>query len=413
MQIKTTYKPLDIEQIRSQFPILNSQVHGKPLVYLDNAASAQKPLSVIQAVDAAYLEYYSNVHRGVHYLSDQATRAYEAARETARKFINAGKEQEIIFTKGTTDGINLIASSFGRKYLQEGDEVILSGMEHHANIVPWQLICEERGANIKVIPVSDEGELDMEAYANLLSDKTKIVAVVHVSNTLGTVNPVEQIIEQAHARNIPVLLDGAQAVPHQAVDVQALDADFYVFSAHKIFGPTGTGILYGKESWLNDLPPYQGGGAMIRTVTFEKTTFNELPEKFEAGTPNIAGVIGMGKAMEFIQEIGYEGIQAQELELLKYTTEKMEAIEGVRIIGTANEKAAVISFVVEGTHPSDLGTLLDVEGIAVRTGHHCTQPLMERYGVNSTVRASFAFYNTLEEADRFIAALEKAIAMFK
>lgn len=412
MQTKTTFTPAEIEKIRSEFPILDTKVHGKPLVYFDNAASAQKPLAVTQSVDSAYLEYYSNVHRGVHFLSDKATRAYEGTRETVRQFIQAEHEHEVIFTKGTTDGINLVASSYGRKFLQPGDEVIVSGMEHHSNIVPWQMICEERGAHLKVIPVNDAGELEMDAYHAFLNDRTRIVALVHVSNTLGTINPVKEIIKAAHALDIPVLLDGAQAVPHMAVNVQELDVDFYTFSAHKIFGPTGAGVLYGKEKWLNQMPPYQGGGAMIRSVSFEKTTFNVLPEKFEAGTPNIAGVIGMGKAIEYINGIGYPPILAQEHALLAYATEQLSAIEGLKIIGTAQEKAAVVSFVVKDIHPSDIGTLLDVEGVAVRTGHHCTQPLMERFCVPATVRASFAFYNTMEEVDRLVVALKKAIAMF-
>lgn len=401
-----------VEKFRADFPILSIQARNKPLVYLDNGATAQKPNCVIEAESEYYAAQNANVHRGVHYLSDLATRKYEAVRETVRQFLNAPAEKQIIFTKGTTDGINLVASSFGRKYLKAGDEVLISGMEHHSNIVPWQLACELQGASLKVIPVNDAGEISLADVEALITEQTKILAIAHVSNTLGTINPVKEIIELAHAKGVPVLLDGAQAVPHMQVDVQALDVDFYVFSAHKIFGPTGTGVLYGKESWLNDLPPYQGGGDMIDVVTFEKTTWNALPYKFEAGTPNIAGVIGLGKAIEYVSEIGLEKIGAYEHELLAFTTAEMEKIPGVRIIGTATEKAAVISFVVEGIHPSDLGTILDTKGIAVRTGHHCTQPLMQKFGIPGTVRASFAFYNTKAEAEAFIQALKQAIALF-
>lgn len=401
-----------VEKIRADFPILSITARNKPLVYLDNGATAQKPKCVIETEQEYYEAQNANVHRGVHYLSDLATRKYEAVREIVRQFLNATSEKEIIFTKGTTDGINLVASTFGRKYLQPGDEVLITEMEHHSNIVPWQIIGEERGATLKVIPVNERGEISLADVERLITEKTKIVSVVHVSNTLGTINPVAEIIGLAHSKGIPVLVDGAQAVPHMAVDVQALDADFYVFSAHKLFGPTGTGVLYGKEKWLNALPPYQGGGDMIDVVTFEKTTWNALPYKFEAGTPNIAGVIGMGRAIEYVQEVGLEGIGKHEHDLLDYTTAQLSEIPGLRIIGTAANKASVISFVVEGIHPSDLGTLLDTKGVAVRTGHHCTQPLMQKFGIPGTVRASFAFYNTHADADAFIQALKKAIALF-
>jgi cysteine desulfurase/selenocysteine lyase len=347
----------------------------------------------------------------VYQLSQEATDAFEAARKAAQSFINAASDREIIFTRGTTEGINLVASSFGRKYLKEGDEVLISAMEHHSNIVPWQLICEQTGAHLKVIPVNEKGEIIMEAYDRLLNDRTKIVSIVHISNTLGTINPVKEIIDKAHARNIPVLVDGAQSIPHQKIDVQALDADFFVFSAHKMLGPTGMGILYGKESWLNAMPPYHGGGEMIKTVTFEKTTFNELPFKFEAGTPDIAAAVGLHAAINYMEQIGHEAIQAHEAELLAYGTAQLEQIEGLRIIGTADKKASVISFVVEGTHPYDIGAILDQQGIAVRTGHHCTQPLMDQYGIPGTVRASFALYNTKEEIDKLAAGIRRALKM--
>lgn len=407
-------KEFSPESVRADFPILETLVRGKkPLVYLDNGATAQKPQVVIDTLNHYYSALNSNVHRGVHYLSDLATRAYEGTRKTAQEFLNAKHEHEIIFTKGTTDGINLIAATFGRKFLQAGDEVLISEMEHHSNIVPWQMICEERGAHLKVIPVNDAGGMEMSAVQKMITDKTRIISIVHVSNTLGTINPVKEIIELAHSKNIPVLLDGAQATPHMRVDVQELDVDFYTFSSHKVFGPTGTGVLYGKEEWLNQLPPYQGGGDMIDVVTFEKTTYNGLPHKFEAGTPNIAGVIGMGKALEYVLSLDFEAVLAHEHDLLVYTTDRLlKEIPGMRIIGTAKEKASVISFLVGDIHPSDLGTLLDMEGVAVRTGHHCTQPLMRRFEIPATVRASFAFYNTREDADRFIEALKKAIALF-
>ncbi|MEO1587292.1 MAG: cysteine desulfurase [Bacteroidota bacterium] len=403
---------LDIQAIRKDFPTLQEKVHGKELVYFDNAATSQKPQLVIDRIEAYYEHENSNVHRGVHYLSQTATNAYEHTRKLAQELINAKHEHEIIYTKGTTEGINLVAHSFGKAFIKEGDEIILSYLEHHSNIVPWQLIAEELGATIKVIPVNDAGELDMEAYANMLNERVKIVSIVYISNSLGTINPVEEIIRLAHDRDIPVLLDGAQVVPHQRVDVQALDVDFLAFSGHKMFAPTGVGILYGKEKWLNAMPPYMGGGDMIDTVTFEKTTFNSLPHKFEAGTPNIAGVIGLGAGIEYINSVGYENISAWEKELLDYGTEKLSEIEGIRLIGTAKEKASVISFLIDGIHPYDAGTILDQLGIAVRTGHHCTQPLMKRLEVPGTMRASFAFYNTKEEIDRLVEGLKKVKQMF-
>ena len=407
----TSKKPFDVDEVRAAFPILSREVHGQPLVYLDSGASAQKPKSVIDRISHYYSEEHANIHRGVHHLSQEATRAYEDARETVRRFINARHSHEVLFTKGTTDSINLVASSFGRKFLNPGDEMIISAMEHHSNIVPWQMICEERGATLKVVPVNEAGELDMAAYEGLLSDKTRLVAIVHVSNTLGTVNPVERIIELAREKNIPVLLDGAQAVPHMHVDVQALDVDFYAFSGHKLFGPTGVGILYGKEDMLNQMPPYQGGGDMIEKVTFEKTTYNTLPHKFEAGTPNIVGGIGLGAAIDFIEQYDEKEIAAHEHDLLVYATEELLKINGVKLVGTAKNKASVISFNLEGAHPFDVGTILDQLGIAVRTGHHCTQPLMELYNIPGTARASFAFYNNREDVDKLVAGVKKAASM--
>lgn len=404
---------IDLSAIRKDFPILEREMRGKPMVFLDSAASSQKPEAVVGAMDHYYHHLHANVHRGVYQLSQEATDAFEKARHLVTRFINAPSDKEVLFVRGTTEGINLVASSFGRKFFKEGDEVIISAMEHHSNIVPWQLICEQTGAKLKVIPVSEEGELDMEAYANMLSEKTKLVAVVHVSNTLGTINPVEQIIELAHAQDVPVLLDGAQAIPHLKVDVQALDVDFYTFSGHKMFGPTGIGILYGKEKWLNAMPPYQGGGEMIETVSFEKTTFNELPHKFEAGTPDIAGAVGLGAAVEYMESLGHEAISQHEHELLVYGIEELKKIEGIRLIGTAKNKASVISFLLDGTHPYDVGTILDQMGIAVRTGHHCTQPLMDRLGIPGTVRASFAVYNTKEDIDRLVEGVKRAAKMLK
>lgn len=409
METKTSI--LDVEAIRKEFPILSREVNGHPLVYLDNGASSQKPKQVIDTISHYYEFENSNIHRGIHTLSQEATTAYEEARLTVQKFINAEHSHEVIFTEGTTESINLIASSFGKKHLSAGDEILISAMEHHSNIVPWQMICEEKGAILKVVPINDKGEFLMNEFENLLSEKTKLVAVNHVSNTLGTINPVTEIIELAHKKGALVLIDGAQAVPHTKVDVQALNADFYAFSAHKMFGPTGVGILYGKEDLLNDLPPYQGGGDMIKTVTFEKTTYNELPHKFEAGTPNIVGGIGIAAAINYINKIGIDKIEAYEQELLAYATEQIKQIEGIRIIGEADKKASVLSFVVEGTHPTDIGTIIDKLGIAIRTGHHCTEPLMDRFNIPGTARASFAFYNTFEEIDIFINALKRAVKM--
>jgi cysteine desulfurase/selenocysteine lyase len=403
--------PFEVEQVRKEFPILGREVNGHPLIYLDSGASAQKPNAVIDCVTRYYQEQHANIHRGVHHLSQEATQAYEDARQTIRAFINARHAHEVLFTKGTTDSINLVASSFGRAHLKPGDEIIISTMEHHSNIVPWQLICEQTGAVLKVIPINREGELLMDEYESMLNERTKIIAVAHVSNSLGTINPVAEIIELAHHRNIPVLLDAAQAVPHMHVDVQGLDVDFFAFSGHKMFGPTGVGILYGKESLLNNMPPYQGGGDMIERVTFEKTTYNTLPHKFEAGTPNIVGGIGLGAAVDFI--CGYEekDIAAHEKDILDYATSSLGSITGVNIIGTAADKASVISFLLDGTHPFDVGTILDQLGIAVRTGHHCTQPLMDFYGVPGTVRASFALYNNRADVDALVAGVDRAASM--
>jgi len=409
--LETKTSILDIEKVRSDFPILSREVNGKPLVYLDNGASSQKPKQVIDVITRYYEHKNSNIHRGIHTLSQEATDAYEKARKTVQSFTNAQHEHEVIFTSGTTDSINLVASSFGKKHIQKGDEILISTMEHHSNIVPWQMICEEKGAALKVVPINDKGEFLMEGFEQLLSEKTKLVAVTHVSNTLGTINPVKEIIEKAHQKGALVLIDGAQAVPHTKVDVQELDCDFYVFSGHKMFGPTGVGILYGKENILNDIPPYKGGGDMIKTVTFEKTTYNCLPHKLEAGTPNIIGGIGLAAAIDYMNAIGIDRIEAYEHELLTYATEQIKQIEGVRIIGEAAQKASVLSFVVEGTHPSDIGMIIDKLGIAIRTGHHCTEPLMNRLEIPGTARASFAFYNTFEEIDIFITALKRAIKM--
>ncbi|MCX6296185.1 MAG: cysteine desulfurase [Bacteroidetes bacterium] len=402
---------LDIKKIRADFPILSHKVNGKPLIYFDNGATAQKPKSVIDAIGNYYSNQNANIHRGVHTLSQEITVAYENARSTVQKHLNAEHAHEIIFTKGTTDSINLVASSFGKKFISQGDEILVSVMEHHSNILPWQQVCEERGAILKVIPINMEGELIISEYKRLLTDKTKIVALTHISNTLGTINPIEELIALAHVKKIPVLVDGAQAVPHMKVDVQFISADFYVFSGHKLFGPTGVGVLYGKEKWLTEIPPYQVGGGTIKTVTFEKTEYADLPLKFEAGTPHIEGGIGLAAAIDYVNKLGLNNIAAYEHELLVYATEALGKINGVKIIGTAKEKASVISFIVEGLHPFDIGTILDQLGIAVRTGHHCTQPIMQFYGIQGTVRASFAFYNTKEEIDLFINGLERAIKM--
>lgn len=398
---------LAVHGCRLNFPLLRQQVNGKPLVYLDNAATSQKPQAVIDAMMRYYEEENSNIHRGVHTLSERATQSYEHAREKVKDFIHARESKEIIFVRGTTEGINLVASSFGRLKIRQGDEVVISAIEHHSNIVPWQIACEDRGANLRVIPANDRGELLLDEYEAMLNAKTRIVAVTHVSNALGTVNPVKQMVATAHDRGIPVLLDGAQAVPHMHVDVQDIDCDFYAFSAHKMFGPTGVGVLYGKKDLLNAMPPYQGGGDMIKSVTFEKTIYNDLPHKFEAGTPNIGGGIGLGAAIDYINEVHIDAIAAWEHELLAYATEKVSAIPGVTIIGTAREKAGVLSFVMENIHPHDIGTILDAEGIAIRTGHHCAQPVMIRYNIPATARASFAFYNTKEEIDALVRGIQK------
>ncbi|MDE1192802.1 MAG: cysteine desulfurase [Arachidicoccus sp.] len=398
----------EIKELRKDFPILERTVYGLPLVYFDNAATAQKPLPVLDSIEKYYREYNANVHRGVHRLSQEATDAFEEARKKIAVFIDAKEEKEIIFTKGTTEAINLVASSFGKQFLHEGDSVLISAMEHHSNIVPWQIICEEKKAKLKVIPFNEAGELRMDEFDKLLDDTVKIVAVTYISNSLGTINPVEEIIAKAHAKNIPVLIDGAQATPHFPVSVQKLDADFMAFSAHKIYGPTGFGILYGKEAWLNKLPPYQGGGEMIKSVSFEKTIYNELPFKFEAGTPDISGAIAFGAAIDYINNIGIEKIHATENALLQYALQKMKALPQIRFIGEAKNRSGLISFLLGAAHPFDTGELLDKQGIAVRTGHHCCQPVMDIFNIPGTVRASFAFYNTEEEVDRMLKAIEKA-----
>jgi cysteine desulfurase/selenocysteine lyase len=399
---------LDIKKIRSDFPILQTTVYGQPLVYLDNAATTQKPLCVMQAMDEYYKQYNSNVHRGVHYLSQKATDAFEVTRRKVQDYIHAKHEHEVIFTKGTTEGINLVASSFGKRFIKKGDSIVISSLEHHSNIVPWQLMCEERGATLKVIPINNKGEVLLDEYEKLLDETVKLVAVTYVSNTLGTVNPVREIIHSAHERNIPVLLDAAQAVQHIGIDVQELDVDFLAFSGHKMYGPTGVGILYGKEKWLNEMPPYQGGGEMIKTVTFEKSTYNVLPFKFEAGTPNITEAIGLTAAIEYINNIGLDVIREREQQLISYALSELSAIDELRFIGEAEERAASISFLIGNTHPFDVGELLDKQGIAVRTGHHCTEPLMNIFKIPGTVRASFAFYNTEEEIDRLVKGVKKA-----
>jgi len=410
--LNTSHSSLDVVSIREDFPILREEVYGKQLVYFDNAATSQKPLSVIRRIEDYYEHENSNVHRGVHYLSQKATDDFEQTRLLIQQFIHARHSYEIIFTKGTTEGINLVANSFGRKYVKEGDEILITHMEHHSNIVPWQILCEQTGAILKVVPINDQGELDMEAFHQMLSEKTKLVSVVYISNSLGTINPVKEIIDAAHQKDIPVLVDGAQVIPHQSIDVQALDCDFFVCSGHKMFSPTGIGFLYGKEKWLEEMPPFMGGGDMIKVVRFEKTTYNELPHKFEAGTPHIEGVIGLGAGIEYIQSIGYEAISQYESELLQYATERLQEIPEIRLIGTAKEKASVVSFLIGDIHPYDAGTIIDQLGIAIRTGHHCTQPVMERFGIPGTMRASFAFYNTQAEIDRLIEAIHKVRQMF-
>jgi cysteine desulfurase / selenocysteine lyase len=402
----------DVQKVRRDFPILNQRIHGKPLVYLDNAATTQKPQVVIDAMVRSYAEDNANIHRGVHLLSERATRAYEEARDKVQKFLNAPNSREIIFVRGTTEAINLVAQTFGRANVGRGDEVLITEMEHHSNIVPWQMLCDEKGAHLRVLPITDEGELRIDLLDGLLTERTKIVAVVHVSNSLGTINPIATIVEKAHARGIPVLVDGAQAVAHMPVDVQALGADFYALSGHKLFGPTGIGVLWGRFSLLEAMPPYQGGGDMISAVTFKKTTYNVVPNKFEAGTPNIAGSVGLGAAIDYVRALDVTAMQAYEDELLAYGTKALTSVPGVRMIGTAARKASILSFVMEDVHPHDIGTILDQEGVAIRTGHHCTQPLMDRLCVPATARASLALYNTKEEIDALVGALAKVREIF-
>ena len=401
----------DVERIRQDFPALHQQVHGKPLVYLDSAATSQKPRAVIDALVAYYTADNANVHRGVHLLSERATEAYEGARGRIQRHLNAASAREIVFVRQATEAINLVAASFGRCFVQAGDEIVISAIEHHANIVPWQMLCEDTGARLRVVPVDDRGDLLMEEYARLLGRRTKLVAITQVSNALGTVTPIREIIGLAHAQSVPVLVDGAQAVPHLPIDVQALDCDFYVFSGHKAYGPTGIGVLYGKERWLDRMPPYQGGGDMILSVTFDKTTYNELPYKFEAGTPHIAGAIGLAAALDYLDALGLDRIDAYEHDLLRHGTALLTAIPGLRLIGTARHKAAVLSFVLDGVHAHDLGTILDQHGVAVRAGHHCAMPVMQRFGVPATARASLAFYNTRAELETLAAAIEHAREM--
>ena len=402
----------DVEKIRKDFPVLSQTVNGKPLVYLDNGASSQVPHIVIDRGSKYLAEEHSNIHRGVHYLSQHATTAYEAAREKVKRFINAPDVKECIFVRGTTEGVNLVAFSYGRKLIGEGDEILVSQMEHHSNIIPWQMIAEEKGARVVMIPMNERGELIIDEYENLLNERTKMVALTHVSNSLGTVNPLKEMIATAHKFGVPVCVDAAQSVPHFPVDVQDLDADFFVFSGHKMFGPTGSGVLYGKHEWLDKMPPYQTGGGMIRTVSFEKTTFAPIPDKFEAGTPAIAAGIGLGAAIDYINSIDFEAAAKYEHELLEYATQRMSDIPGVKIIGTAANKASVLSFTIEGIHPHDIGTILDQQGIAIRAGHHCAQPVMEFFDIPATARASFAFYNTREEVDKLADAVQKVIEVF-
>ena len=402
----------DINKVREDFPILSRQIYGKPLVYFDNGATTQKPLCVLDAMRNEYLNVNANVHRGVHYLSQQATDLHEAARETVRKFINAPKVEEVIFTRGTTESLNLVVSSFGDRFLSEGDEVIVSVMEHHSNIVPWQLLAAKKGIAIKVIPMTDEGDVIMEEYEKLFNEKTRIVSITQVSNVLGTINPVKEMIRIAHEHEVPVMVDGAQSSPHMKIDVQDLDCDFFAFSGHKIYGPTGIGVLYGKEKWLDEMPPYQGGGEMIESVSFEKTTFEKLPFKFEAGTPDYVATHGLATALNYVTELGLDNIFAHEQELTRYAMEQMKEIPGMRLFGTSRHKDAVISFLVGDIHHLDMGTLLDRLGIAVRTGHHCAEPLMHRLGISGTVRASFALYNTKEEVDALIAGIKRVSQMF-
>jgi cysteine desulfurase/selenocysteine lyase len=402
----------NVDRIREDFPILREKVHGKPLVYLDNAATSQKPKAVIDSLVDYYTHYNANVHRAVHLLSTRATAACDDSREKVRRFINAGSTNEIVFVRGTTEGLNLVAQTHGRQNIGPGDEVLISGLEHHSNIVPWQILCEEKQARLRVVHIDDRGVVPLDEFEKALHERTRLVAISHVSNALGTVNPLADMIKMAHRWNAPVVVDGAQAAPHMHVDVRALDADFYAFSGHKLFGPTGIGVLYGKEALFNAMPPFQGGGDMIRSVTFEKTTYNDLPYKFEAGTPDIAGIIGLGAAIDYVNDVGMDAIAAYEQELLEYATDAVSQLEGVRIIGTAPNKASVISFVVDNAHPHDVGTVLDREGIAVRTGHHCAQPVMDRFGIAATTRASLAFYNTREEVDALIAGIRRVQEFF-
>ena len=403
---------LDVERLRKDFPILRQEVHGKPLVYLDSAATSQKPRAVLEALDRYYEQDNANVHRGVHRLSERATQAYEAAREKVQRFVNAAHPHEIVFVRGTTEAINLVAQTFGRTRVRSGDEIVVTVMEHHSNIVPWQMLCEEKGAVLRVAPMDDDGTLLVDELERLVGPRTKLLALGHVSNALGTIHPVRRIVEMAHGRNVPVLLDGAQAVPHLAVDVQALGCDFYAFSGHKLFGPTGIGVLYGRSELLEEMPPWQGGGDMISSVTFEKTTYNKLPYKFEAGTPDIAGAIGLGAAIDYVRGLGLDAISAHVHDLLSYATKAMRDVPGLRLIGTAKEKASVLSFAFGDIHPHDIGTVLDREGIAIRTGHHCAQPLMRRLGVAATARASLALYNTREDVDALVAGLHKVREVF-
>ncbi len=405
---RTNDTAFDVFKIRQDFPILSREVHGKPLIYFDNAASAQRPLAVIEATDNFYRNINANIHRGVHTLSETATEAFESARDTMRDFLGAAESAEIVCTRGATEGVNLVAQAFVRPQVGEGDEILITHMEHHSNIVPWQLVCEQTGATLKVAPVNDRGELIVDEFKALLSDRTKMVAMIHVSNALGTINPIKELIAAAHERDIPVLIDGAQSTPHMAIDVQDLDCDFFCVAGHKMFGPTGIGVLYGKRKYLDAMPPYHGGGEMIKHVTFEKTIYNDLPAKFEAGTPNIAGGIGLGAAAEYLMQLGLDNIAAYENELLQYATHAFESIDGLTLVGTAANKAAVLSFTLDGIHPHDLGTILDHSGIAIRTGHHCTMPLMQRFGLPATARASLAFYNTFDEIDQFVEAVKKA-----
>jgi cysteine desulfurase / selenocysteine lyase len=406
--VPVTVSPFDVAAVRADFPILHQEVHGKPLVYLDNANTTQKPRQVIDTLNAFYSADNANIHRATHLLSERATRAYERSRIALQRFINAPQSRQVVLTKGCTESINLVAQSWGRTFLEPGDEVLISWMEHHSNIVPWQIVCEQTGARLQVVPIDDRGELRMDEFERLLSERTKLVSVIHVSNALGTINPVEDIVRKAHAAGAVVLVDGAQATSHLPIDVQALDVDFYTFSGHKMFGPTGTGVLYGKQHLLEQMPPYQGGGDMIQSVTFEKTTYNTLPYKFEAGTPNIAGIVGLGAAVEYIESIDREAARAHEDDLLEYATAQVRTVPGVRVIGEARRRTSVLSFVMEHVHPHDIGTVLDNEGVAIRTGQHCAQPIMDRYGIVSTARASFAFYNTRDEVDALIGALHKA-----